>query len=133
MGFGIALAGIVALGVTIRVLHTLLEAPWPPPGLDDQFYFSALPKLLADGEGFVAPFRFVLANEVVPTAEHPPLYSLVLAVPAWLGLDSPDAQRLAGTLFGAGTIVAGGAARAPAGGRPRRPAGGRPGRAATRP
>jgi 4-amino-4-deoxy-L-arabinose transferase-like glycosyltransferase len=100
-----ALAAIVTVGVAIRVLYTLLEAPWPPAALDDQFYFSALPALLADGEGFVAPFRFVFHDVVVATAEHPPFYSIVLAIPAELGLTSPDAQRLAGAVFGAGTIA----------------------------
>jgi 4-amino-4-deoxy-L-arabinose transferase-like glycosyltransferase len=100
-----ALLAIVAAGVVVRVLYTLLEAPWPPAGLDDQFYFSALPKLLADGEGFVAPFRYVFRDMTVATAEHPPFYSVVLAGPAELGLTSPDAQRLAGSVFGAGTIA----------------------------
>ena len=105
LGWWRALLGIVAAGVAIRVLYTLLEAPWPPPALDDQFYFSSLPKLLADGHGFVAPFKFVFNDVTVATAEHPPLYSVVLAGPAVLGLESPDAQRLAGALFGAGTIA----------------------------
>jgi 4-amino-4-deoxy-L-arabinose transferase-like glycosyltransferase len=104
-GFWPVLLAIVAAGVTIRVLQTLLEAPWPPPGLDDQFYFSAMPKLLADGHGFVAPFKLVFRHVTVPTAEHPPLYSVVLAVPAKLGITSPDSQRLAGSVFGAGTIT----------------------------
>ena len=103
---GVALLAIVALGVAIRVVHTLVEAPWPPPALDDQFYFSALPKLIADGEGFVAPFRFVFRDTVVATAEHPPLYSVVLAALAELGLTSADAQRLAGAAFGGGAIAA---------------------------
>jgi len=91
--------------VALRVVYTLVEAPWPPPGLDDQFYFSAMPKLLADGEGFVGPFRFLFRDITTATAEHPPLYSVVLAVPAKLGLTAPDSQRLAGALFGAGTIA----------------------------
>lgn len=105
-GFWPALLAIVAAGVVIRVVYTLVEAPWPPPGLDDQFFFSAMPKLLADGEGFVAPFRFVFDHVTVATAEHPPFYSVVLAIPALVGLDSPDAQRLAGSVFGAVTILA---------------------------
>ncbi len=104
--FGSALIAITAAGVAIRVLYTLIEAPWPPPGLDDQFYFSALPKLLADGHGFIAPFKFTFDHVSVATAEHPPLYSVLLAVPSLVGLDSPDAQRLAGAVFGAVTIVA---------------------------
>ena len=106
-GFWRALLAIAAGGIAIRVLYTLLEAPWPPPGLDDQFYFSALPKLVADGEGFVNPFLFVLQGGVsLPTAEHPPLHTVVLAGLAELGGTSPDAQRLTGAVFGAGTIVA---------------------------
>jgi 4-amino-4-deoxy-L-arabinose transferase-like glycosyltransferase len=102
-----ALLGIVGAGVVIRVLYTLLEAPWPPPGLDDQFYFSALPKLIADGEGFIRPFIYAFkGGQTLPTAEHPPLYSVVLAGLAEVGGRSPDAQRLAGTVFGAGTIAA---------------------------
>lgn len=104
-GFRLALSGIVAVGVVLRVVYTLVESPWPPPGLDDQFYFSALPKLLADGHGFVAPFKLYFEHVSVATAEHPPLYSVVLAVPALVGLDSADAFRLAGAVFGAGTIA----------------------------
>ncbi len=104
-GFRLALLGIVAVGVVIRVVYTLVESPWPPPGLDDQFYFSALPKLLADGHGFVAPFKLYFQHVSVATAEHPPLYSVVLAGPALVGLDSADAFRLAGSVFGAGTIA----------------------------
>jgi 4-amino-4-deoxy-L-arabinose transferase-like glycosyltransferase len=96
----------VAVGVVIRVVYTLVESPWPPPGLDDEFYFSALPRLLADGHGFVAPFKLYFDHVTVATAEHPPFYSIVLAAPALVGLDSPDAQRLAGSVFGAVTIVA---------------------------
>jgi 4-amino-4-deoxy-L-arabinose transferase-like glycosyltransferase len=108
--FRLALLGIVAVGVVIRVVYTLVESPWPPPGLDDQFYFSAMPKLLAGGHGFVAPFKLYFDHVTVATAEHPPLYSVVLALPAlvgrqWSWFESADAFRLAGSVFGAGTIA----------------------------
>jgi 4-amino-4-deoxy-L-arabinose transferase-like glycosyltransferase len=99
------LLAIVALAVAIRVVHTLVEAPWPPPALDDQFYFSALPKLIADGHGFVAPFKYVFRDAVAATAEHPPFHSVVLAGLAEVGLTSADAQRLAGAAFGGGTVA----------------------------
>ena len=70
-GFSPALLAIVAAGVAIRVVYTLVEAPWPPPGLDDQFYFSALPKLLADGHGFVAPFKLVFDHVSVADRRAP--------------------------------------------------------------
>jgi 4-amino-4-deoxy-L-arabinose transferase-like glycosyltransferase len=53
----------------------------------------------------VAPFKLYFDHVTVATAEHPPLYSVVLAGPALLGLDSADAFRLAGAAFGAGTIA----------------------------
>lgn len=104
-GFWLALLAIVAVGVLARVLQALLEAPWPPPAIDDQFYFSALPHLLADGHGFINPFQSVLRHVEVATAEHPPLYPVALTPLAVVGLDDPDWQRLTGALFGAGTIV----------------------------
>jgi 4-amino-4-deoxy-L-arabinose transferase-like glycosyltransferase len=104
--FRAALLGITAAGVAIRVLYTLLESPWPPTTLDDQFYFAALPRLLADGEGFVRPFVFVFeGGRSLPTAEHPPLHSVALWILAELGGTSADAQRLTGAAFGAGTIA----------------------------
>jgi 4-amino-4-deoxy-L-arabinose transferase-like glycosyltransferase len=95
----------VAIGVVIRVVHTLLEAPWPPSELDDQFYFSAMPNLLARGEGWVAPADFLFNDVTRPTAEHPPLHSILLTGLSELGGTSADAQRLTGTAFGAGTIA----------------------------
>jgi 4-amino-4-deoxy-L-arabinose transferase-like glycosyltransferase len=96
---------IVVAGVGIRVLYTLVEAPWPPDQLDDQFYFAALPQLFADGAGWVQPIAYTFRDVSAATAEHPPLHSLLLAGLAELGGTSPDLQRLTGTLFGAGTIA----------------------------
>jgi 4-amino-4-deoxy-L-arabinose transferase-like glycosyltransferase len=99
---------IVAAGVAIRVLYTLLEAPWPPPALDDQFDFRIGAQLLAEGHGFIRPTEYVFNGRSIATAQHPPLYTLVLAGLAKLGTTSPDVQRLTGTVFGAGTIAAAG-------------------------
>jgi 4-amino-4-deoxy-L-arabinose transferase-like glycosyltransferase len=107
--FWVVLTAIVAVGVAIRVLYTLEEAPWPPPGFDDQFFFSAQAHLLAAGRGFINPFQAVLRGVTVESAEHPPLYSIVLAGLAKLGLTSSDAQRLLGSALGAGTITTVGA------------------------
>ena len=83
-GFTLRLAGIVAAGVVLRVLYTVLVAPWPPGLPDDQVYFQLMPDLLADGHGFTQPL-LATRGEYVPTAAHPPLYSVVLAGPAELG------------------------------------------------
>jgi 4-amino-4-deoxy-L-arabinose transferase-like glycosyltransferase len=99
------LLGIVAVAVVIRVLYTLLEAPWPPAVLDDEVFFSVMAQALVDGHGYVNPFLLTFRGVSTPTAGHPPLYSFVLAGLAELGGKSADAQRLTGTVFGAGTIV----------------------------
>src|SRR3954471_16490440 len=75
---GLVLLAIVALAVTIRVLYTLLEAPWAPVALDDQFYFSALPERLAAGQAFMGPSKYASGAVAPPPAQPPPLYSLVL-------------------------------------------------------
>lgn len=102
--FSLCLAGIVAVGVVLRVLYTVFVAPWPPGLPDDQVYFELMPDLLADGRGFTQPL-LATRGEFRPTAAHPPLYSVILAGPAELGLSGQLALRLTGTLFGAGTIV----------------------------
>lgn len=103
--FWLALLAIVGAGVVIRVLYTLLEAPAPAMSLNDEFYFSALPKLVSDGQGWVAPADFLFNDIDRPTAEHPPLYTLVLTGLAELGGTSADAQRLTGSVFGAGIVA----------------------------
>jgi 4-amino-4-deoxy-L-arabinose transferase-like glycosyltransferase len=99
------LALVLALGIAIRVVYTVLVAPWPPSGFDDQTFYHLEPTLLAHGRGFIEPV-FARIGRTVPTAEHAPLYPLVLAGLAKLGGTGADVQRLAGTVFGAGTIAA---------------------------
>jgi 4-amino-4-deoxy-L-arabinose transferase-like glycosyltransferase len=99
------LAGIVAVGVIIRVYYTVRVAPWPPAYYGDETVFRAEALSLLNGHGFFdinATFR----GEHFPGASHPPLYPLVLAVLGKLGGTGEQTQRLAGTVFGAGTIVA---------------------------
>jgi 4-amino-4-deoxy-L-arabinose transferase-like glycosyltransferase len=104
-GFAVGLGVVLALGVVIRVLYTVLVAPWNSKVFDDQFYYHFEPALLAHGRGFIEPV-FASIGRVVPTAEHAPFYPVVLAGLAKLGGTGEVIQRLAGTVFGAGTIAA---------------------------
>lgn len=104
--FSLCLAAIVALGLVIRTFHTLLIAPWPPPGFGDELYYSLLANVLADGHGFVDPGELLSDGVSTPTAERPPLYPLLLAGVAKLGGTGEDPQRLLGALTGTGTIAA---------------------------
>jgi 4-amino-4-deoxy-L-arabinose transferase-like glycosyltransferase len=104
-GFGARLGLLVGLGVLIRVTYTVLVAPWPPKALTDEVYFNIVPHLVADGRGFIQPVLAIVGRSV-PTAAHPPLYPVLLAGLAKLGGTGDVAQRLTGSVFGAGTIVA---------------------------
>ena len=103
-GFWRHLGFVVALGVVLRVLYTVLLAPWPPTAIDDQSFYHLQSLLLAHGRGFIQPV-FAIVHRTVPTAEHPPLYPLALAGLAKLGGTGEISQRLLGTGFGAGMIV----------------------------
>ena len=102
--FGFWLGAIVAVGVLLRVLYTVLLAPWPPPVGDDAWFYHFEAILVAHGRGFIN-VDYALLGVTRPSAAHPPLYSLVLAALAKLGGTSQETQRLAGTFFGAGTIL----------------------------
>ena len=104
-GFAFWLGGVVAAGMGLRVAQTLLIAPWPPGFFNDELYYSALGKKLAQGTGFVRPGEWLGQHLAIPTAERPPLYPLALAGLAKLGLTSSDVQRLLGTLTGGVTIL----------------------------
>jgi 4-amino-4-deoxy-L-arabinose transferase-like glycosyltransferase len=99
------LALIVAAGAFVRVLYTVLVAPWPPEVSDDQVFFNLQSHLIANGQGYIQP-QLELAGVIRPTAAHPPLYPTVLAGLVKVGLGDQLVQRLTGTVFGSGTLVA---------------------------
>jgi 4-amino-4-deoxy-L-arabinose transferase-like glycosyltransferase len=100
-GFARRLAAIAAGGLAVRLIYTLALTP-DLRGLGDATYYHQLARVLADGRGFLEP------TFGTPTALHPPLFPLVLALPAWLGIDSYEAQRVIVCLIGTATIVTAG-------------------------
>jgi 4-amino-4-deoxy-L-arabinose transferase-like glycosyltransferase len=90
--------------VALRVAQTFLVAPWPPAFFNDEAYYSTLAQLISRGEGFVRPGEYYGEDLSLPTAERPPLFPLVLAALAELGVTGGDA-RVLGVLTGGGTIV----------------------------
>jgi 4-amino-4-deoxy-L-arabinose transferase-like glycosyltransferase len=64
---------------------------------------------VADGLGFLNPFGYYAevgtpAHRIFETAVHPPAYTLFLAVPAKLGIDSVLSQRILTALLGTATV-----------------------------
>jgi 4-amino-4-deoxy-L-arabinose transferase-like glycosyltransferase len=71
----------------------------------DSAFFHAEPELIATGHGFIEPFVYAAYGISVPTAAHPPLYPLVLALPALAGIKGVLAQRCLTCVIGAGALA----------------------------
>ena len=102
---GLILAGALA----IRVLYTLLVAQ-DIPVIGDALTYHLLGENIADGKGFERPLHPQLAafeswQPGTPTAEHPPLFPLLVGLFTKLGATSYLAQKL--LLCGVGTLTVG--------------------------
>lgn len=124
-GFGIRLASMALWAPSEVPEKSLLDCPSYKIYLcGDAVYYHDAANLLADGKGFIDPYRYLygateqvpLANgttvEVVtpvghlePTAGHPPVYVVYLSVFSALGLRSVAAHQLASILLGTASIV----------------------------
>jgi 4-amino-4-deoxy-L-arabinose transferase-like glycosyltransferase len=92
-----ALAALTLLGLAIRLVYALAVAPDEiQPG--DGFIYHVLAGQIAGGHGY----RLAgIVDSPYPTASHPPLYPLYLAVATKLGFDGMLAQRAISCLLGA--------------------------------
>jgi Dolichyl-phosphate-mannose-protein mannosyltransferase len=102
--FLIALVVIAVGALAVRIGFVLVVNPTlPDPG--DATAYHLLADNLADGRGYIRPFDFRLLHVERPTAEYPPLFPALLAVPSFLGAKSVDAQRIFLCFVGTGTVV----------------------------
>jgi 4-amino-4-deoxy-L-arabinose transferase-like glycosyltransferase len=102
-GFNIALAGIVLVGVVARIVF--IEGwTWGSPLRGDPLSYQQIAANIAHNKGYVA--AFLGKGPLVPTAEHPPVFSLLLATLDILGLRSVDAHRIALAFIGSGGVFA---------------------------
>jgi 4-amino-4-deoxy-L-arabinose transferase-like glycosyltransferase len=96
----LARLGLITLGAAAwRIWFVLgpVMSRIPKLGLNDEFFYSAQARLVADGKGFLNPFGYFApvgtpAHRIFPTAIHPPLYT-------------PQEQRIFTALLGVGTVV----------------------------
>ena len=105
-GFRARLALIAAAALAIRLVHALAIAP-PTAGIEDGFWFGQVANSIADGDGFTIFSGDVLSGsgETRRTAEHPPLYPLLLAAAIKLGITGDEALRALGSISGTVTVV----------------------------
>src|SRR5690349_24093335 len=102
MRFRSGLALIVAAGLALRLLYALVVMHGVGVG-GDGLEFHILARQLASGDGYIQPL--IVSPAHVPTADKPPLYPLLLALPSLLGWKSIVAHRVASCLMGAALVA----------------------------
>jgi 4-amino-4-deoxy-L-arabinose transferase-like glycosyltransferase len=101
--FASALAAIVVIGILARILF-VMGWTWGVPLHGDPLFFQQTAAQIAHGNGYVD--RFLGKGPLVPTAEHPPAFSLVLATLDVVRIRSVDAHRIALAFISAGGVLA---------------------------
>ncbi len=100
----IGMVAITALALVVRVAWVLIARRDFALHGDDYFYHWQA-NALADGMGFINPVSWKALHRIDPSAAHPPLYSMYLAVISWFGGTSALTHRLASCVLGTGGVV----------------------------
>ncbi|MGH9027054.1 MAG: ArnT family glycosyltransferase, partial [Acidimicrobiia bacterium] len=102
--FYIALGVVVVAGLTLRIAYAVIWK-WDQRIWGDALYYHEQGHALAEGLGFIDPYRWRFFGEIVPNAEHPPVYSIFVAG-AWLvGATSFHSHMIANCILGALTVA----------------------------
>lgn len=96
------LAFLVGLGLAVRLVYVLVVMHDVPVG-GDGLEFHILANQLADGDGYVQPL--IVSPGHVATADKPPLYPLLLAIPSLFGWKTLVAHRVVSCLMGAALVA----------------------------
>jgi 4-amino-4-deoxy-L-arabinose transferase-like glycosyltransferase len=104
--FAKRLALILAGALVVRLVYTIAGPgnAYSDGPAGDFFFFHEIANLIAGGEGFVAPFTLQELGRVEPTAEHPPLWPLVLSAASEVGGNGLLSHRLTGIPLGVATV-----------------------------
>ncbi|MFT5204397.1 MAG: hypothetical protein ACI9C1_003805 [Candidatus Aldehydirespiratoraceae bacterium] len=106
-----ALAVLLAFGLAVAVRWLVLirwygDVPLIEEGtINDNLYYHLSANLLADGHGFANPFEYQVNGVLVPTAAHPPGYTVYLAIWSFFSADSVTWHRFAGGLLSATAVL----------------------------
>lgn len=101
--FAGALVGAFVVGLGVRLAYTARSTVPSQPGFlvtFDPIYYHRQARAVADGLGFIAPYR----ADGAPSADHPPLLVIVLAVASKLGITGFAAHRGITALIGAAVV-----------------------------
>jgi 4-amino-4-deoxy-L-arabinose transferase-like glycosyltransferase len=107
--FLLALLAVTFVGVGVRIaMVAFVDEPSQPGFLVDYdpIFYSRQANLVADGDGFIAPYLVDADGNGPhgPSAGHPPLLVVLLAAATKLGARSFEAHRVVTALIGAAVV-----------------------------
>jgi 4-amino-4-deoxy-L-arabinose transferase-like glycosyltransferase len=100
----VALISFAGIGVRVAMVAFVSEPSQPGFLVDyDPIFYSQQANLVADGHGFIAPYLLDAAGHGPhrPSAGHPPLLVMLLAIASKFGARSFGAHRIVTALIGA--------------------------------
>lgn len=99
------LATLSLVGLCVRVAYVLVSERHAVPD-GDAFYFHLQANLIANGTGwFIDPLTYADSHRIVPGADHPPLWALVLTMASVVGAKSYLSQLLWACVVGTAGVV----------------------------
>ncbi|CAN5674237.1 hypothetical protein BH10ACT1_BH10ACT1_14000 [soil metagenome] len=103
-------AGMWAIGVLSFAgrIWSIATATARNPGNGDPFFYHAQANMLADGVGFGEPIQWLTQGRFVPSAIHPPLFTLWLTPASMLGARGFLTHKAMGAIAGLGVVVVAG-------------------------
>ncbi|KLR60060.1 Dolichyl-phosphate-mannose-protein mannosyltransferase [Actinobacteria bacterium IMCC26207] len=99
------LTPILVVALAVRVGFVLIRQSSVQLVTGDAYWYHFQAKLVAQGRGFLNPFDFYKEGIVSQGADHPPGFVVVLTILDWLGIDSPQGQRLVMCLLGTVSVA----------------------------
>ncbi len=93
-----------AIGLVIRLVYTLVAASRQIHSSYDVFWYRTVASLIVSGHWYVLPLPTHPVS-YQPTADHPPLFSLLLAGGDAIGLRSVDSQLVLLAILGGATVI----------------------------
>jgi peptidoglycan/LPS O-acetylase OafA/YrhL len=99
---GVWAVSLVSFATRIWTFGTIMERN---PGNGDPFYYHAQANMLADGVGFGEPIQWLTEGRFVPSAIHPPMFTLWLTPASLLGARGYLSHKTMAALAGVAVIV----------------------------
>ncbi len=118
--FSVRLGAVVAVGLAVRLLYLwlsrhgtcnfLLPEDRPQGCAGDSYVYHFQARLLVEGKGWITPTDYYVSGGTVlkESADHPPLFTLVLAFVSWLGAKTWLAHEYVSVFIGTASVAVGG-------------------------